>query len=186
MNKYLLCWTRQCNMTCSMEVLLILLHIPFPVYEPSESKCFQVGCWLILAAYMEIFGSTLWVTTNMCHFTISPRSSVTNTQVIFFTRLSLSSSINNNSIFHNFGYFETAEISFTSNVSANTYSLLFTKINNMYMCKYYTACMGNHKYFSTDMLHITNTIHKPGQWNVRINPHSHWTMRKSKLCLVTV
>jgi len=26
-----------------MEVLLILLHVPYPVYEPSKSKCFQVG-----------------------------------------------------------------------------------------------------------------------------------------------
>jgi len=89
MNKYVLCWTRQCNMTCSVEVLLILLHIPFPVYEPSESKCFQVGCWvggwLIVAANMEIFESVLGVTTNTYHFTISPRSSVTNTRVIFFT-----------------------------------------------------------------------------------------------------
>jgi len=129
-----------------MEDLLILLHIPFPVYEPCESKCFQVGCWvggwLIFTANMEILG----VFYELLLACITSRSSVTNTQVIFFMWLSVSSSINNSSIFHNFGYFETAEVSFTSNVSANPKHLFFSFIHQnykMYMCKYYTVCIGN-------------------------------------------
>ena len=67
-------------------------------------------------------------------------------------------------ILHNFGYLEIAEVSFISNVSANTKHFFFSFIYQnykMYMWEYYTACMGNHKYYSTDMLNITNTIHKP-------------------------
>lgn len=66
------------------------------------------------------------------------------------------------SILHNCGYSEITEI--RSNVSANTKHIFFFFIYKNYMnykCKQFTACMGNHKYFSTDMLHVTNTIHKP-------------------------
>lgn len=125
--------------------------------------------FVILTANMETFGRILWITTNVYHFTISPRSSVTNIKVIFFM---------------------SVIPLFLHNVSANTKHFLFSFIYQnykMYMCKYYTACTVNHKYYSTDMLNITNTIHKPlGQWNVHFNPHSYGTIYKSKLCLVTV